>query len=238
MQKSTLSTTGRGSHGFTLVELLVVISIIAALVALLLPVVNKARQQGQYAFCLANLHQLSMATLFYADQWDDYIPHGNCDPSLPNYWDLLIPVLSLANPGGDYGGIDLFRCPSHPVKAAQVTYVISDWNFTGGVDDAYCWPAKISSLRERGETVYIADSEDGPWRKPGLDINSPEDHRLDIFLPSHFPASDDEDILLTGRRVSPDRHHLGHNALFYDWHAEWVSGDLLIDEYLRMWRSR
>ena len=52
MSKSRLAKHWR--MGFTLVELLVVISIIALLVAILLPALNKARNQAKTAICQAN----------------------------------------------------------------------------------------------------------------------------------------------------------------------------------------
>lgn len=52
--------------GFTLVELLVVISIIALLLAVLMPALSKARDQGQRVVCLSNLRSLTTAWCTYA----------------------------------------------------------------------------------------------------------------------------------------------------------------------------
>ncbi len=58
----------RGSRGFTLVELLVVVSIIALLVALLLPVLERARDAGRDIKCASNMRQVYvLSTLFQSD---------------------------------------------------------------------------------------------------------------------------------------------------------------------------
>ncbi len=59
--------------GFTLIELLVVISIIALLVAILMPALNKAKQQATAAVCLNNESQLSKAYIMYAMENDDFL---------------------------------------------------------------------------------------------------------------------------------------------------------------------
>ena len=64
-------------RGFTLVELLVVISIIAVLVSILLPALNKAREAATGAVCLANQHQLGLAWFMYADDNEGWLVGGN-----------------------------------------------------------------------------------------------------------------------------------------------------------------
>jgi len=62
---------------FTLIELLVVIAIIAILMAILMPALNRAREQGKRAMCLGNLKQLQLAWIMYADENDQRIVSGN-----------------------------------------------------------------------------------------------------------------------------------------------------------------
>ena len=59
---------------FTLVELLVVIGIIAVLIAMLLPALNRAREQARAAKCLSNLRQLTIATLSYCNNSKGMFP--------------------------------------------------------------------------------------------------------------------------------------------------------------------
>ncbi len=70
------------ARGFTLVELLVVISIFAVLMALLLPAVLSARSASRKAMCLNNLHQIGVAINGYAERADGRIPFGPKAPPM------------------------------------------------------------------------------------------------------------------------------------------------------------
>jgi len=72
MRKHT--SRSRRAAGFTLVELLVVIGIIAILVSILLPSLGKARNQANSVKCAANLRQLYMACQMFAAEHKDHLP--------------------------------------------------------------------------------------------------------------------------------------------------------------------
>jgi prepilin-type N-terminal cleavage/methylation domain-containing protein/prepilin-type processing-associated H-X9-DG protein len=61
---------------FTLIELLVVIAVIALLLALLIPILHSAREQGYRMVCLSNLKQLTLAWIAYAEEHDSKLVSG------------------------------------------------------------------------------------------------------------------------------------------------------------------
>src|SRR5215213_10091421 len=69
-------TSSARRRGFTLVELLVVIGIIAVLISILLPTLGKARESAKRTQCLSNLRQISIFINMYATAYKGLVPLG------------------------------------------------------------------------------------------------------------------------------------------------------------------
>jgi prepilin-type N-terminal cleavage/methylation domain-containing protein/prepilin-type processing-associated H-X9-DG protein len=140
-----LSQTLRGVNkvkqkGFTLVELLILVAIIAILVSILFPLFSQAGKAARKRTCLGNLKTIALASLMYADDNDNYLPigyhsgGGRGNPNAPGY-DGYPMYSCLAQGVLPYVGGDVyvFHCPNSPDLPNSYSYPTADpWGYGDG----------------------------------------------------------------------------------------------------------
>ncbi len=163
--------------GFTLLELLVVISIISVLTALLLPAVSRAKTRARRATCMNNLRQISLGVRMYADDSNDAFPPAtNQTPAaFTAYTQLMKQYVGLT--GSRPERARLFACPAdtfyylYQDRFSQSLYLQADHyyssygfnggNFPTGNPPVARWPGiaghKLSSIKEPVKTILVME---------------------------------------------------------------------------------
>ncbi len=223
----TKSSAMREKHrGFTFIELLVVVAIIAILAALLLPALNRAKTSAKSAVCKSNLRQLGIGFRLYVDEFGKYplmgLSYVTADDNRIREldWDeaFLAPYCGGSN--------NVFRCPA----SKHYTFGDYGYNHKGG-----------SGLGLGGEWVYSSETEDGH-------IVPTAESR--VLVPSDMIAIGDGNVSLAPYAptnflwgtmdywgIDPN-HSQGANVVFCDGHVEygkirdWVKPD---DAHRRRW---
>ncbi len=176
-------------RGFSLMELLVVISIIAILAAMLLPVVGMVRSAAHAIRCLANQRQCGLAIMAYAGDQDGILPPAKSPASwysgslgeLVNsnsvHWhEMVRPYFS----NGPTTRRDVFwGCPSWRGRSQNDAWSgtgmnvwqqvpdswdptlcnVADWNEDGVMDPNYR-PALLAQVSLKSQRICLADSND------------------------------------------------------------------------------
>ncbi len=226
-------------RGFTLVELLVVIGIIAVLLGILLPALNRAREGGRRAVCLSNMRQLGVAAFMYVQENKGRFPSvaaGTARPEDWVYWQagrVLKDGAIVRYHGGEFTE-NLYTCPSDLLENHRFGYKYSytaNWNifwYVSRTMAGYPYPPKITQIRRPHDKIMMIDEswetlDDGCW--------APENwfsDRKNMLANRHdrnqeTTSSTDPNVALQAGRG---------NALFCDGHADYIErANALKDDY-------
>lgn len=170
----------RKLHGFTVIELLTVVAVIAVLMSLLLPAVGKARNQAKTVKCSSNLRQLAIAFQMYAADWNDTImPVGTWNTAdttnVAPYWFERCTDYFKYAAKSDNSTADILRCPTAVEQLIPMTKSSGKdkkrYSLNGNVCTLYMPARKFGSLQRvvllagDGMAEHNGDGTWGIWER-------------------------------------------------------------------------
>jgi prepilin-type processing-associated H-X9-DG protein len=109
-------STGNGKQGFTIMELIVTVSVVFVLALLIVPIISTRKEEARRIHCASNLRQIGTALAVYANDYHGLLP--DCTTNNPNFygsdwpWDLHTNLVDNLQSKGLVR--DSFYCPSNP----------------------------------------------------------------------------------------------------------------------------
>jgi type II secretory pathway pseudopilin PulG len=156
--------------GFTLTDLLVTLAVVSVLVAVLLPVVLRNREQSRLAQCLANLKQVNQAVLQFANAHDHTLPRVGPIPAPGGWWTYKDQVKGyLGLTGASSPEEKVFACPSdrgygEGTEDPQPFCRSKKYNYTSYVFNGVSLPGVpnisgrfVASIREPSRTLLVME---------------------------------------------------------------------------------
>lgn len=144
------------SRAFTLLETLVVVSIIAVLAALLTPVAIRAKEAGKMNVCAGNLKQLHTAISLYRERYDGTAKYGDCGGmGLPYLLGSVVRELDTP--------LEIFKCSGATYggeKYAAYTYHVACEGPGTSLERVAEW--KEYSIRSREDMILMSDPNHNP----------------------------------------------------------------------------
>lgn len=195
---------------FSLIELLVVISIIAILSSLLLPALKQAKGKSSELACKNNLKQFGLANQMYINDNDGTIPFSTTDKKL---WDYqLMPYLNYTQDVQQaklINSYSVFHCPSATIKATTTTplYMCKGYAYNLYMAATTSTYRIASKFNKPGNTLTMLDaSKAGNYPQEGYTF-------------SNFGNTPNFTDYLNCSAYTALRHSQKVNVLFLDGHA-------------------